>query len=66
VPDRSTLRLRPRQRERGVGRAGTYTRVMARTIATTHQVSLDELLDFVRPRRRMLLATMRSDGRPQM
>ena len=39
---------------------------MARTIATTHQVSLGELLDFVRPRRRMLLATMRSDGRPQM
>src|SRR5665647_1574085 len=39
---------------------------MARTIATTRAVDLNELLDFVRPRHRMLLATMRSDGRPQM
>jgi len=39
---------------------------MARTVATTRPVDLDELLEFVRPRHRMLLATMRSDGRPQM
>jgi len=39
---------------------------MARTIATTRAVDLNELLDFVRPRHRMLLATMRSDGRPQL
>src|SRR5665647_687747 len=39
---------------------------MARTIATTRAVDLDELLDFVRPRHRMLLATLRSDGRPQL
>jgi len=39
---------------------------MARTVATTRPVDLDELLDFVRPRHRMLLATMRSDGRPQL
>jgi PPOX class probable F420-dependent enzyme len=39
---------------------------MARSIATVSAVELAELLDFVRPRNRMLLATMRSDGRPQM
>ncbi len=39
---------------------------MARTIATTTDVSRDALLDFVRPRHRMLLATQRSDGRPQI
>src|SRR5665648_910739 len=39
---------------------------MARTVATTRAVDLDELLDFVRPRHRMLLATLRSDGRPQL
>ena len=39
---------------------------MARTVATTRPVDLVQLLDFVRPRHRMLLATMRSDGRPQM
>ena len=38
---------------------------MARTVATTTQVELPELLDFVRPRHRMLLVTSRSDGRPQ-
>ena len=39
---------------------------MARSIATNTSVDLDTLLDFVRPRHRMLLATMRADGRPQM
>ena len=39
---------------------------MARTIATTTAVDLDALLDFVRPRHKMLLATVRSDGRPQL
>jgi PPOX class probable F420-dependent enzyme len=38
---------------------------MTRTIATTTRVELDELLDFVRPRHRMLLITQRSDGSPQ-
>ena len=39
---------------------------MARSIATTTTVELPELLDFVRPRHRLLLATVRRDGRPQM
>jgi PPOX class probable F420-dependent enzyme len=39
---------------------------MARSIATTTAVDLAELLDFVRPRHRLLIATMRSDGRPQL
>ena len=39
---------------------------MARTVATSTTVSLTTLLDFVRPRHRMLLATTRRDGRPQM
>ena len=39
---------------------------MARSIATVSAVELTELLDFVRPRHRMLLATERSDGRPQL
>ena len=38
---------------------------MPRRIATTTQVDRDALLDFVRPRHRMLLMTMRRDGRPQ-
>ena len=38
---------------------------MSRTIATSTTVDLDELLDFVRPRHRMLLITQRSDGSPQ-
>ena len=38
---------------------------MPRTIATSTTVDLDELLDFVRPRHRMLLITQRSDGSPQ-
>jgi PPOX class probable F420-dependent enzyme len=39
---------------------------MARNVATSTTVSLPALLDFVRPRHRMLLATTRSDGRPQI
>jgi PPOX class probable F420-dependent enzyme len=39
---------------------------MARPIATVDPVELAELLDFVRPRHRLLLATARSDGRPQI
>jgi len=39
---------------------------MARTVATSTPVSLTALLDFVRPRHRMLLATTRTDGRPQI
>ncbi|UJP40141.1 PPOX class F420-dependent oxidoreductase [Cellulomonas palmilytica] len=39
---------------------------MARSIATNTSVSLDELLDFVRPRHHLLLVTARSDGRPQV
>ena len=39
---------------------------MPRSIATTRTVELPELLDFVRPRHHLLLATTRSDGRPQI
>jgi len=35
---------------------------MARTVATTTTVELADLLDFVRPRHRMLLITHRADG----
>ncbi|MFJ4712796.1 PPOX class F420-dependent oxidoreductase [Streptomyces sp. NPDC088785] len=38
---------------------------MASNIATNTRVSLDELLDFVRPRHRALLITARTDGTPQ-
>ena len=38
---------------------------MSRTIATSTTVDLDGLLEFVRPRHRMLLITQRSDGSPQ-
>jgi len=38
---------------------------MAPNIATSTRVSLDELLDFVRPRHRALLLTRRADGSPQ-
>ncbi|MFD5217378.1 PPOX class F420-dependent oxidoreductase [Streptomyces tendae] len=38
---------------------------MAPNIATNTRVSLDELLDFVRPRHRAILLTRRSDGSPQ-
>jgi PPOX class probable F420-dependent enzyme len=39
---------------------------MARSIATNHVVDLPVLLDFIRPRHRLLLATTRGDGRPQI
>ena len=39
---------------------------MARSIATTTPVGRAELLDFVRPRHRLLLVTTRRDGRPQI
>lgn len=38
---------------------------MARNIATNTTVSLEDLLDFVRPRHRALLLTRRADGSPQ-
>jgi len=39
---------------------------MARKIATTHTIDRDALLEFVRPRHRLILATTRSDGRSQI
>jgi len=36
------------------------------TIATNTPVTRDELLEFVRPRHRMVLVTRRADGRPQL
>jgi PPOX class probable F420-dependent enzyme len=39
---------------------------MARSIATNTPVELDAHLDFVRPRHRLLLATSRRGGRPQI
>ena len=39
---------------------------MARKIATNIEVSRKELLDFIRPRHRAILATTRRDGSPQM
>ena len=42
-----------------------YAGWMARTIATTTTVDLEELLDFVRPRHRLVLITTRADGTPQ-
>ncbi|WP_111765214.1 PPOX class F420-dependent oxidoreductase [Nakamurella deserti] len=39
---------------------------MPRSVATTTAVPLDELLEFVRTRRHLLLATTRTDGRPQL
>lgn len=38
---------------------------MAPNIATNTRVSLEELLDFVRPRHRAILLTRRADGSPQ-
>ncbi|MFF8649799.1 PPOX class F420-dependent oxidoreductase [Streptomyces griseoluteus] len=38
---------------------------MAPNIATNTEVTLPELLDFVRPRHRAILLTRRSDGSPQ-
>lgn len=39
---------------------------MSPTIATTDHVDLDALLDFVRPRHRVVLVTQRADGGPQL
>lgn len=39
---------------------------MARSVATNTTVDLPELLDFVRTRHHLLLATTRRDGRPQI
>jgi PPOX class probable F420-dependent enzyme len=39
---------------------------MARTIARADRVGREELLDFVRPRHRVTLVTLRRDGRPQL
>jgi PPOX class probable F420-dependent enzyme len=38
---------------------------MARSIATNTRVERAELLDFIRPRHRMILVTRRADGAPQ-
>ncbi|MEU4550700.1 PPOX class probable F420-dependent enzyme [Micromonospora violae] len=38
---------------------------MARSIARNTRVDRDGLLDFIRPRHRVLLMTTRADGRPQ-
>lgn len=38
---------------------------MPRRIATTTEVDLDALLEFLRPRHRMVVITTRRDGRPQ-
>lgn len=39
---------------------------MARTVATAQTIDLDALLTFVRPRHRMILMTLKADGRPQL
>jgi len=39
---------------------------MSPKIATTTQVELDELLEFVRPRHQVVLITTRADGTPQV
>ncbi|WP_299570380.1 PPOX class F420-dependent oxidoreductase [uncultured Williamsia sp.] len=39
---------------------------MARNIATTDRVELDELLDFVRTRHHLILVTTRANGSPQV
>ena len=39
---------------------------MAKKIATTEIVSLDGLLEFVRPRNHWVMTTVRRDGRPQI
>jgi hypothetical protein len=39
---------------------------VTRSIATNTTVELAELLDFARPRHRLLLATTRRDGRAQI
>ena len=50
-----------------LGQAGYgKDRWMAPRIATARHVDLPELLEFLRPRHHGLLATTRSDGRPQL
>jgi PPOX class probable F420-dependent enzyme len=39
---------------------------MARKIARNTAVNRNELLEFIRPRHRIILSTVRADGRPQM
>jgi PPOX class probable F420-dependent enzyme len=39
---------------------------MARSVATTTTIDREGLLEFVRPRHRLILATTRRDGRPQL
>ena len=39
---------------------------MAPSIATANRVERSELLEFLRPRHRALIATTRADGRPQL
>ena len=39
---------------------------MARTVAKADAVDRADLLDFIRPRHKMILGTVRSDGSPQM
>jgi PPOX class probable F420-dependent enzyme len=39
---------------------------MPRTIATTRTVDLEGLLEFVRPRHKMIVTARRSDGAPQL
>lgn len=38
---------------------------MPRTVATTTHLDREQMLDFVRPRHRMILVTSRTDGSPQ-
>jgi PPOX class probable F420-dependent enzyme len=38
---------------------------MPRTVATTTHLDREQMLDFVRPRHRMILLTTRTDGSPQ-
>jgi PPOX class probable F420-dependent enzyme len=44
---------------------GVEEQAMARKIATTDRVDRDGLLEFVRPRHKVILITTRSDGRAQ-
>ncbi|MFW0782961.1 PPOX class F420-dependent oxidoreductase [Gordonia sp. CPCC 206044] len=39
---------------------------MARTVATANKVDREALTEFLRPRHRMILSTVRSDGTPQL
>jgi PPOX class probable F420-dependent enzyme len=50
---------------RGLIGAETIVAIMPRTIATNTEVDREALLEFVRPRHRMILMTPRADGGPQ-